>query len=204
MRARTCAAAAAAAVALAVTGCGTGGETDDLEAQLAEVTAERDALQDELDAIAQRYDRTVATQAAVEGILADPESYATTGEMVEALTAHTALGSVMDDDVFGAVPHKTAWTYTLGGGLDAEIETVQKWVDADGSESGSLWVWRGTNHAGKPFELIGISIMTFDDEGLITNEWVAYPYPDDFVEEAIDGGGTPTTITGEAWGDVEE
>ncbi|WP_156165220.1 hypothetical protein [Demequina rhizosphaerae] len=194
---------AAAVVALAA-GCSTGGSTEDLEAQLAEVTEQRDALQTELDAIDARYDKVDATRTAIEEILADTESFGTPDEVADLIASYATDDAVMDDDVFGAVGYRQAWYNTLYGGGDAEIETVQSWVDADGSESGNLWVWRGVNASGNPFELIGISIMTYDDEGSITNEWVAYPYPDEYVRVAFIGGGTPTTATGEPWEDVDE
>ena len=35
--------------------------------------------------------------------------------------------------------------------------------------------------AGEPFELIGVSIATFNSEGLNTGNTVMWPYPDEFV-----------------------
>ncbi|WP_062467547.1 hypothetical protein [Demequina maris] len=193
-----------AAVAALTAGCSTGAETDDLEARLAEVTEQRDALQAELDVIAARHDKTVEVKTAVEDILADMDAYGTPDEVADLLATYGTDGAVMDDDVFGAVGLRQAWFNTLSNRVDAEIETIQKWVDDDGSTSGSLWIWRGTNFAGNPFELIGINVDTHNEEGLIENEWVAYPYPDEYVRVAVVGGGTPTTVTGESWGDIEE
>ncbi|WP_062300329.1 hypothetical protein [Demequina maris] len=201
MNTRIGAAAIVAAVAALTAGCSTGAETDDLEAQLAEVTEQRDALQAELDVIAARHDKTVEVKAAVEEIVANPEAYGTPAEVADLLATYATDDALMDDDVFGAVSMRQGWFYTLSGGLDAEVETLQSWISEDGSESGALWVWRGENYAGSPFELVGISVLTHDDEGLVANEWVAYPYPDAFVEEAIDGSGTPTTVTGETFAD---
>ncbi|MDN4475185.1 hypothetical protein QQX09_04840 [Demequina sp. SYSU T00192] len=197
MNTRIASVAIAATVVALASGCSAGGETQDLEAQLAEVTEQRDALQAELDAIDARYDKTVAVKAAVEDILADPESYGTPDEVADLLASYGTDDAVMDDDVFGAVGLRQAWYNTLSNQVDAEIETVQQWVDDDGSVSGSLWIWRGTNFAGEPFELVGINVDTHADDGTIENEWVAYPYPDEFVRVAIIGGGTPTTVTGE-------
>ncbi len=197
-------AAVAVGVALAASGCTSSGETEDLEAQLAQVSAERDALQAQVDAVAARYEKTQATKAAVETILADQDSYGTVPEVADLLASYATPDAVMDDDVFGAIGYRQAWYSTLGGDLDARIDTIQQWVDADGSEAGALWVWRGVNGGGHPFELIGISVISYDDDGLVTNEWVAYPYPDAFVVEAIDGAGTPTTITGDPWPETDD
>jgi len=59
----------------------------------------------------------------------------------------------------------------------------------DGSQSAALWLWHGTNIAGNPFELAGISLATHDEDGLISYELVTYPYPDDYVREAVMGSG---------------
>jgi hypothetical protein len=50
-------------------------------------------------------------------------------------------------------------------------------------------MWHGTNSAGNPFELAGISLMTHDEDGLISCELVTYPYPDEYVRETFMGSG---------------
>ncbi|MDN4473468.1 hypothetical protein [Demequina zhanjiangensis] len=188
-----------AAVLLA--GCSSG--SADLEQQLADVTAERDALQAQIDAIDGRYALTMENKAAVEEILANHDSYGTPAQVADLLATYATDDAKMDDDVFGAVGIRSAWFYTLFGEADAEIDTVQQWVDADGSESGSLWIWHGTNGGGHPFALIGIAVDTYDDEGMITNSWVAYPYDDEYVMNAIQGNGTETDVYGVPWEEGE-
>jgi hypothetical protein len=100
--------------------------------------------------------------------------------------------------VFGAAPMREAWHNTLyGGGMDARIDAYDTWVSEDGSQGGVLWLWYGTNASGRPFELPGISLMEFDEDGRIAYEYVAYPYPDDYVWGAVIGSGTPTPSTGD-------
>lgn len=97
----------------------------------------------------------------------------------------------MDDAVFGAVGYRTGFYNALyAGDVDAVIDVYHSWVSDDGSQGGVLWVWHGTNAAGNPFELAGISLTTHDEEGLISYEFVTYPYPDDYVDEAVFGAGT--------------
>jgi len=189
----------ALSIAIALTGgtlaCSNdAGELEDVQSELAQVTSERDELQARLDADADRYDKTVAVKDAIRAILDDPTSYGTEDEVVDLLASYARPGAKMRDDVFGAVGMRAAWHNTLyGSAMDAEIDIVQRWVAPDGSQSGGLWVWQGTNPGGHAFELVGIQIDTHDDDGLVTDEWVAYPYPNAYVSEAILGEGTPVT-----------
>jgi hypothetical protein len=48
----------------------------------------------------------------------------------------------------------------------------------------------GTNLAGNSFELAGIALDQYNGDGLITNEYVVYPYADDYVRQAVSGTGT--------------
>ncbi len=195
MTTKVVAIAVVAALAGGATACGDDdGEAEELRAELAAVTAERDELRARLQADAERYDKTVATSRAIRAILDDPTAYGTEDEAVDLLASHASDGALMRDDVFGDVGVRSAWHYTLyGGTMDAEIDIAQQWVAPDGVQSGGLWVWHGTNQAGNPFELIGVQIDTHDDEGRVTDEWVFYPYPDDYVVEAIRGDGTPVS-----------
>ncbi|WP_084127311.1 hypothetical protein [Demequina sp. NBRC 110054] len=187
---------------LALAGCSSG--SADLEEELAQVTSERDALQAELDTIDARHDLVVEKKAELEEILTDHTSYGTPAQVADLLGTFATEDAVMDDDVYGAVDYRDAWYYTLYQDATSEVESIHQWVDADGSEAGTLWIWRGTNGIGNPFELIGISVDSYNDEGLITNEWVAYPYDDEYVLEALDGAGTATDIYGELWDDAAE
>lgn len=162
-----------------------------LDQQLTEVTAERDALQAQVDQRSERHDKSVAVQAAVRDILDNPTAYGTEEEVADLLATYATAAAVMEDDVFGSVNMREAWYNTLySGTMDAEIEVWHQWTSEDGSQSGGLWVWRGTNLAGNPFELIGVAVDTHDEEGLVSHELVVYPYSDAHVIEAVTGAGT--------------
>lgn len=194
---RTTAVTVAVAVALgggAAACSGDDGEADELRAQLAEVTTERDELQARLDADAERSDKTVEVREAIRAILDDPAAYGTEDEAIDLLASYASSDARMRDDALGSATMRRAWhESSYGQAVDAEIEVVHQWFAPDGSQSGGLWVWRGTNLAGNPFELVGVQIDTHDDEGRVTDEWVIYPYPDDYVVEAFEGAGTPVS-----------
>jgi hypothetical protein len=182
-----------------------------LENELATVEQQLSGTATELEAAKASQNTTSAEvvassahrDAALEGlamlkeILDDPESFGTEAEVVGLLASYAADGTVMDDDVFGAVPYQQAWHNTLyGGAFDAQIDIYDTWVSDDGSQGGALWIWHGLNASGNPFELPGISLMKFDEEGLVSYELVTYPYPDDYVRAAALGEGSPTPSTG--------
>lgn len=177
-------------------------EYQDLEQQLAEtedvladVTAERDVLAATASEPSERYEKSLANQEAVEEILHNPASYGSEEDVVALLATYATEDAVMDDIVFGAIPIENAWYYTLySGTMDAEIDYYYRWLSEDGSQGGTLWLWHGTNQAGNPFELPGIALDEYDEDGLITYEYVVYPYPDDYVRNAKDGSGTVQTL----------
>lgn len=184
-----------------------------VQQQLAETTAELEAARADLggaDAQAASSGATGSSarrEAALETmelgrqILDDPESYGSEKEVVDLLASHATDDAVMDDAVFGAVPYRQAWHNTLyGGAFDARIDVYETWVSDDGSQGGVLWIWHGTNAMGNPFELAGISLMEFDEEGRTAYELVTYPYSDAYVRTAAFGEGTPTPSTGETSG----
>lgn len=179
----------AAAVVLAVlVGFGFGwlafrdGEDDASAIELA-----RDEL---IEQQSERRDKSVAVNVAIRAVLDDPESYGTEDEVADLLATYATPSAQMDDDVFGAVNMRQAWYNTLyDSAMDSEIDVWHQWVADDGSQSSSLWVWHGTNFAGNPFELVGIAIDDHDEEGLVTHEFVVYPYPDDYVDNAVFGSG---------------
>jgi hypothetical protein len=158
--------------------------------QLAEATAQ-------LAEASTRHDASLETIELDRQVLDDPESYGTEDEVVDLLASHATDDAVMDDAVFGAAPMRQAWHNTLyGGAIDARIDAYDTWVSDDGSQGGVLWIWYGTNAEGNPFELAGISLLEFDEEGRIAYEFVTYPYPDAYVNDAVFGAGTPTPSTG--------
>jgi len=180
---------------LLVGGCAsdpaTSQEYQTLQQQLADVTADRDALRAAAGQSTGRHDKAKATQEAIQAILDDPESVGTEQEVVDALASYATPDAVMDDIVFGAVSMRSAWYYTLfGDAMDATIDTTYTWLSEDGSQGGSLWLWHGTNQAGNHFELAGVSLDDFSEEGLLSNTYVVYPYPADYVTEAVTGAGT--------------
>jgi hypothetical protein len=194
---RTTYSAIVAVLLLTTSGCAQSDSTDAVEEQLAEVTAERDALLDKESAQQERHDRALATLDEVTAMLNDPESVGSEEEVVDAIARHSTEAAVMDDDVFGAVSYRDGFYNTLyGGAVDARIDAYDWWVSEDGSQGGVLWIWYGTNTAGNPFELAGLSLQEFSDDGRIEYELVTYPYADDYVRNAFSGDGTPTPSTG--------
>jgi hypothetical protein len=163
----------------------------DVQRQLAEAVAERDALASAAPQPNARHDKAKATQEAIQAILDDPESVGTEQEVVDALASLATPDAMMVDDVFGAVNMLSAWRQTLyGGTVDATVDTTYMWLSEDGSQGGSLWLWHGTNLAGNPFELAGIALNDYNEDGLVSNSYVVYPYPADYVTAAFEGAGT--------------
>ncbi len=194
---RTTFSAIVAVLLLSTAGCAQSDSTDAVEEQLAEVTAERDALLDAASAQQERHDRALATVNEVTALLNDPESVGSEEDVVDAIASHSTETAVIDDDVFGSVNYRNGYYNTLYGGVvDARIDAYDWWVSEDGSQGAVSWIWYGTNLAGNPFELAGISLMEFADDGRIAHELVTYPYPDDYVRNAFSGDGTPTPSTG--------
>jgi len=174
-----------AVAAVLVTGCS--GDTESLEQELADMTAERDVLAAQVAADASRYEKTKATIGAVTALIADPTAHGTETEFLDQIMVYYAPGAVMDDAALGAAAMREAWSNTLFGDVDADIKTWHTWISDDGSNGGSLWTWSGTNLVGEPFELIGISVMSYNDEGLQTYQLVTYPYDHEYVAETFLG-----------------
>ena len=163
----------------------------DVQQRLAEAVAERDGLASAAPQSSARHDKAKATQEAITAILDDPESVGTEQDVVDALASHATPDAMMDDIVFGAVGMRSAWYYTLyGGAMDATIDTTFMWLSEDGSQGRSLWLWHGTNLSGNPFELAGIALNDHNEDGLLSNSFVTYPYPADYVMMAVEGSGT--------------
>jgi hypothetical protein len=162
----------------------------DVQQQLADAVAQRDALAGAPQP-SERHDKAKATQEAITAILDDPGSVGTEQEVVDALFSHYTPDALMVDAVFGSIGARSGWYETLYGAMgDSTFDNTYWWLSEDGSQGGSVWLWHGTNEAGNPFELAGISLDDFNEEGLVSNEYVVYPYPKDYVWEAIKGAGT--------------
>lgn len=160
------------------------------ETQLAEVAAERDELAHQVSALASRSEMTWATVEAVAEIIDDPDSFGTKSEVLDLLMTMVTDDAVMDDTAFGAVSMRSAWSNTLWGS-SANIETWVTWVCNDGSQAGSLWKWSGEASNGEPFELIGVNLDEYNDEGKVTYSLVDWPYERSYVRDAlIKGTGT--------------
>lgn len=194
------------ALMLAVGGCGSGDptasdeylalETELVDAQAALVVATTPA--EGGPTATEPWPDSENRRASAEAILAeitlilhDPEAYGSEEDIADLLASHATPEALMDDAVFGAVDYRTGFYNTLYSGLvDAKIDVYHSWVSSDGSQGGVLWMWHGANAAGNPFALAGISLTEHDEDGLISYELVAYPYPDEYVDNAVFGSGT--------------
>ena len=175
----------------------------DTQSQLAEMTTERDALAEAAassqetgideacaEIAATRHSRSQATQERIIEIVADPEASGTEDEVLDLLDQLAAPGTLFGDDAFGgATPWRSGWRNTLFGGLDATIHTWLRWLADDGSTGGALWTWSGTGPGGGHFDLIGISLNTYDDDGRVTSQTAYYPYESSYVMEVFTASG---------------
>lgn len=158
------------------------------DSELEDVTAERDALAAELAAVQSRYELSRASQEMIAEIIADPEAFGDRSEALGKMTALATPEAVMDDTAFGPVPIRDAWDNTVFG-TDSTFKTWVTWLSDDGSGGGSLWTWTGTANNGEPFELIGINLDDYDENGLMTYSLVDWPYPAETVRAAVATGG---------------
>jgi hypothetical protein len=162
-------------------------EYAEIEQQLVLVTAEREALAEK---DADRYENAARIHGEIIALLHNHEAVGTEEEIADLLANHATTGAELDDEVFGAVGYRAGFYNTLfAGTMDAEIDVYHDWLSEDGSQGGFLWVWHGTNAKGNPFSLPGISLTTHDDDGLISYEFVTYPYTDEYVRESVFGDG---------------
>ena len=155
--------------------------------QLDAVTAERDELLAQRALAEERYEKSNATLDAVgqlgntlesEGL----EAFGSEEAFLDEMMKHATPDAVMDDSAYGAVPLRDGWRNTLfRGPTDATVKEWHNWMCADGSQGGSLWTWAGLNEVGEPFELIGVALIDYNNEGLETYEYVIWPSPDEYV-----------------------
>ncbi len=108
-----------------------------------------------------------ANQEMIAEIIAEPEAFGDRSEALDKMTALATPEAVMDDTAFGPVPIRDAWDNTVFG-TDSTFKTWVTWLADDGSVGGSLWTWTGTANNGEPFELIGINLDDYDENGLMT------------------------------------
>lgn len=170
-----------------------GTELTRLQAELASVTAERDALLEEATARAERYRRSSETQQAIIDIIADPAAFGSMEEVLDRLDELAVPGSTMDDVALGTAGWRDAWRGTLYG-AQATLPTWVKWMADDGSIGGSLWTWAGSARNGESFDLPGIDVSTYDENGLITSVVVYWPYEDSEVACVFDKGNEACAI----------
>ena len=165
-----------AVLILSISGCAQSDSTDAVEEQLAEVTAERDALLDTESAKQERHDRALATLDEVTAMLNDPESVGSEEDVVDAIARHSTESAVMDDDVFGGVSYRAGFYNTLyGGAVDARIDAYDWWVSDDGSQGGVLWIWYGTNRQGTRSNWQGSASRSSPTMGASNTSWSRTP-----------------------------
>ena len=140
----------------------------------------------------ERYEASRATMDEIEALLDDPSQVGTEEEVAAAIAAHATEDAVMYDTAFPAeISYEEAFYNTLyAGAMDATLDITHSWLSEDGSQGGALWLWSGTNTQGNAFELAGISLIDFDEDGKVAYELVTYPYESSFVRDAIMGDGT--------------
>jgi hypothetical protein len=151
-------------------------ELADVEARLTLVIAERDAPAAHISTV--RYEKASQTQALLVEMMENPEEYGTEDEWLDLVDTLAVPGTFYGDDVFGGIDWRSGWRNTMFGNVNATITTWHRWMSDDGSNAGSMWTWSGTAQNGEPFDLQGIEISAFDEEGLYTGVTVYYPYDD--------------------------
>ncbi len=140
----------------------------------------------------QHFEASRATLDEIVALLDDPSQVGTEEEVAAAIAAHATEDAVMYDTAFPAdIPYEEAFYNTLYSGMmDATLDVTHSWVSKDGSQGGALWLWNGTNARGNPFEVAGISLIDFDENGKVAHELVTYPHPNEYMQEAVFGAGT--------------
>ena len=83
---------------------------------------------------------------------------------------------------------RQGWKNTLFGGADATVRTWTYWLSDDGSTGGSLYTRLGTAVNGEPFEIQGLELGRFDDDGLYTEVVMLWPYENADVRRRFNEG----------------
>ena len=185
-------------LAVGTIGCGSSDSEQALRDELAAVEAERDDLASASEVQATRHEAAQRTSDAIGAIWDDPESYGGEDGVAAALADLLSPGAIMQDEVFGSIAYTQGFINTLFGGnidpdLEGEIDGYGSWMSEDGSLGVSMWVWHGTNAERNPFELVGLSVTSYDDDGKLLREIDSYPYPGKYVVNALFGTGTAVT-----------
>jgi len=151
-------------------------QVDDLTAELSEVRADLEVSGAMAEVAAGRHEKAKATQETAFAIIEDPSAFGTEEDVLDLLDEMAVPATVYGDAAFGPIGWRAGWRNTLFGQVDATIRTWASWLSEDGSVGGSLWTWSGTARNGEPFDLEGIELSTYDENGLYSSLMVHYPY----------------------------
>jgi hypothetical protein len=163
----------------------------ELEPQLSDVTAERDALAAEIAVATGRYEKARATQDALYPVIQNPANYGTEEEVLDLLdtfaTPDVMTGDMAWGDSLGPW-WREGWNNTLFGGANATLKTWEYWLSDDGSVGGSLWTWSGTAVNGEPFDIQGVELSRYNEDGLYTELVMFYPYENQELHRRFNEG----------------
>ncbi len=164
-------------------------QLEDVETVLIQVTTQRDALIAENDADVARFETVQAQVELRNAVATDPSSFGTEQEVLDMLSEGATPDAVMLDEAWGSVPLMDAWRRTLfAGQVDAVTTEWRAWTCSDGRTSGSLWTWEGSNYVGEPFNLVGMNLNEYNDEGRLELSTVIWPYAHEYVYEEFGTG----------------
>ncbi len=183
------------ACALVLAGCTGGGRVEDLESRLAEVTAEKEALELLTVLDGTRREATEMTLAGIELILDAPELYGSPCDVAAALASYGTDDATWISEGLVETSLEDGWRATLFGNGTAHLRVVRRWVADDGRSSGMQWTWRGVDGAGMRVELTGVTLNAHDDEGRITETLVSFPWTAAYVNYLLTSPGAATTAT---------
>ena len=152
----------------------------DVESDLAETTAERDALAAQVAAFETGIAQVEANEKAhFEAIMA---------EDLEAMMATYTDDAVFVDETFGdwveGTEALTRFNDVVLTMTDPEAtEILDSYVSADGSRATSVWSWIGTSYFGNPFDLPMVLVHEYRD-GLIATQTIYYAARDAYRQLA--------------------
>lgn len=89
---------------------------------------------------------------------------------------------------------RTGWRNTLFGSDDMSVKTWRSWLSEHGSVGGSLWTWFGLADNGEEFAIPGIEVSRFNDEGLLTEVVMFYPFENEEVHRRVREGNWRTIL----------